>query len=178
MRNGRARHCQQRQNGKERHAAHWRAKKYPWGDAEPHNKANYDRYAPDTNFRNPPTKRVGSYAPNTYGLYDMAGNVEEWCLERLDVEDSHGRYHSMRGGSWFSSSEEIQIVSKSQHPVDGGMGTLGFRCILPQTETKSTKVATDMAAWLYDNMCGAFKQRDFKCGGGFYAACRSERCIR
>ena len=131
-------------------------KKYPWGDAEPHDRANYARYAPDTSFKDPPTKVVGSYAPNAYGLYDMAGNVEEWCLERLDVADIHGRYHRMRGGSWFSSSEEIQIASRSQHPVDGGMGTLGFRCVLPKTETKSTKVAADMAAWLYDTMCGEF----------------------
>ena len=136
-------------------------KEYPWGDADPHNRANYDRYTSGTNFRNPPTKRVGSYAPNTYGLYDMAGNVEEWCLERLDVNDIHGRYHRMRGGSWFSDAEDIQIAARSQHPVADGMGTLGFRCVLPQTETKTTKVATDMAAWLYENMRSQFDSAIF-----------------
>ncbi|MCG8624533.1 MAG: formylglycine-generating enzyme family protein, partial [Proteobacteria bacterium] len=61
-------------------------KKYPWGDAKPRKRANYNRYTRSTNFRNPPTKQVGSYAPNKYGLYDMAGNVEEWCLDRLDAD--------------------------------------------------------------------------------------------
>ncbi len=142
-------------------------KEYPWGDAEPHNRANYNRYTSGTNFRDPPTKKVGSYAPNAYGLYDMAGNVEEWCLERLDVDDIQGRYHRMRGGSWFSGAKEIQIASSSQHPVDDGMGTLGFRCVLPQTEIETTKVATDMAAWLYENMRNQFESAIFSVAEGF-----------
>ncbi len=144
-------------------------KKYPWGNAKPRKRANYNRYTPITNFRNPPTKEVGSYAPNQYGLYDMAGNVEEWCLERLDVEDIHGRYHRMRGGSWFDSAEEIQITTQSQHPVDDGMATLGFRCVLPKTETKSIKVATDMAAWLFDEMCGQFDSAFYSVSKGYTA---------
>ena len=131
-------------------------KKYPWGNAQPQNRANYDRYTPETSFRNPPTKEVGSYMPNEYGLYDMAGNVEEWCLDRLDVDDIHGRYHRTRGGSWFSGAKEIQITRRSQHPIDDGMGTLGFRCVLPKTGAKSTKIATEMAAWLSDEMRGQF----------------------
>ena len=142
-------------------------KEYPWGDAEPHNRANYNRYTSGTNFKDPPTKKVGSYAPNAYGLYDMAGNVEEWCLERLDVDDIQGRYHRMRGGSWFSGAKEIQIASSSQHPVDDGMGTLGFRCVLPQTEIETTKVATDMAAWLYENMRNQFESAIFSVAEGF-----------
>ena len=85
----------------------------------------------------------------TYGLYDMAGNVEEWCLERLDVNDIHGRYHRMRGGSWFSDAKDIQIAAEKVNILwMMGWETLGFRCVLPQTETKTTKIATDMAAWL------------------------------
>ena len=142
-------------------------KKYPWGNTESHNKANYDRYTSLMRFKNPPTKPVGSYAPNEYGLYDMAGNVEEWCLERLDVEDIHGRYHRMRGGSWFDSAEEIQITTRSQHRVDDSMATLGFRCVLPKTETMSADVATDMAAWLFDEMCAQFN-------GVFYSVSEGE----
>ncbi len=142
-------------------------KEYPWGDAEPHSRANYDRYTSGTNFRDPPTKKVGSYAPNAYGLYDMSGNVEEWCLERLDVDDIHGRYHRMRGGSWFSGAEDIRIASISQHPVADGMGTLGFRCVLPQTETKTTKVAIDMAAWLCENMRNQFDSAIFSVAESF-----------
>ena len=142
-------------------------KEYPWGDGDPHNRANYDRYTSGTDFRNPPTKIVGSYAPNAYGLYDMAGNVEEWCLERLNVNDIHRRYHRMRGGSWFSGAKAIQIEARSQHPVDEGIGTLGFRCVLPQIETKTTKIATDMATWLYENMRNQFDSAIFSVAEGF-----------
>ena len=145
------------------------AKKYPWGDAAPQNRTNYDRYTPLSNFNNPPTKEVGSYPPNKYGLYDMVGNAEEWCLERLDVDDIHGRYHRMRGGSWFSSADDIQIAMSSQHPVNDGMGTLGFRCVLPKMGTQSTKVATEIAAWLYDEMQGQFDSARYSVSEGFAA---------
>ena len=144
-------------------------KKYPWGDAKPRKRANYNRYTRRANFRNPPTKEVGSYAPNKYGLYDMAGNVGEWCLDRLDVDDIHGRYHRTRGGSWFSGDKGIQIAKRSQHPVDDSIGTLGFRCVLPKTETRSAEVATDVAAWLSDEMCGQFDSAFYSVSKGYTA---------
>lgn len=144
-------------------------KKYPWGDTEPRQRANYNRYTRSVSFRNPPTKEVGSYAPNKYGLYDLAGNVAEWCLESLDVEDIHGRYHKMLGGSWFSGAKDIQVAKRSQHPVNEGMGTLGFRCVLLKTETQSMKVATDIAAWLSDEMCGQFDSAFYSVSEGYTA---------
>ena len=131
-------------------------KKYPWGDAEPQSRANYNRYTPTTDFSDPPTKAVGSYLPNAYGLYDMAGNVAEWCLDGLNFNDIRGRYHRVRGGSWFDGAEGIQITKRSQYPVDGAVATLGFRCVLPTTETRSTKVEIEMAAFLYDEMHSQF----------------------
>ena len=47
------------------------------------------------------------------------------------------------------------------------MGTLGFRCVLPQTETETTRVATDMAAWLYQNMRSQFDSAIFSVAQGF-----------
>ena len=52
-------------------------KKYPWGDTITFADANYIGDGIDG------TTPVGQYAANGYGLYDMAGNVKEWCLDEL-----------------------------------------------------------------------------------------------
>lgn len=142
-------------------------KKFPWGNTSPWKKANYGRYTPKVSFKIPPTKKVGSYPPNQYGLYDMTGNVEEWCLDRLDVNDIHGRYHRMRGGSWFNEAEELYISISSQHPADAVMGTLGFRCVLGKNEQQSDNLVTDMSSWLYENMQNLFDSALYSVSEGF-----------
>ena len=50
---------------------------YPWGNEEPNSSL--------TNLGKE-TRPVGSYTPNSYGLYDMAGNASEWCLDLWDKD--------------------------------------------------------------------------------------------
>ncbi|MGE4063668.1 MAG: formylglycine-generating enzyme family protein [Rhodospirillaceae bacterium] len=88
--------------------------RYYWGDAHERGKANCDRCGSEWDNRQ--TAPVGSFPPNAFGLYDMAGNVLQW------VEDCyHDSYAGaptngapltagkcearvMRGGSWFNST--------------------------------------------------------------------------
>ncbi|NLX24921.1 MAG: formylglycine-generating enzyme family protein [Lentisphaerae bacterium] len=91
-------------------------KRFPWGDTITHSQANYRAngsaysydaspyttytYHPDYNDGSEPyTSPVGSFSANGYGLYDMAGNVFEWCW---DVSDASASRRDLRGGSWDS----------------------------------------------------------------------------
>ena len=83
---------------------------------------------------------VGSYLPNAWGLYDMYGNVEEWCLDRYsdnltdDVVDpvgpTSGAFRVERGGCWFTSSSNIYgelIISSSYR---------GFGVVRPSSSSR------------------------------------------
>ena len=64
---------------------------------------------------------VGSFEPNGYGLYDMAGNVWEWCQ---DWYDSDERTRVLQGGAWDSSADNLRVADL---PTPG-FNFYGFRC--------------------------------------------------
>jgi formylglycine-generating enzyme required for sulfatase activity/serine/threonine protein kinase len=72
--------------------------------------------------------KVGSYPPNPLGLYDMHGNVSEWCEEPLDPKGPQGAsIRVTRGGSWLNGPDLCRAASRSGLAEDRVSNTLGLR---------------------------------------------------
>ncbi|WP_117209864.1 formylglycine-generating enzyme family protein [Allorhizocola rhizosphaerae] len=69
---------------------------------------------------------VGELRPNAWGLYDMLGNVWEWCWDIYDAE-VYGGYRVLRGGGWFDEHWSCRAsVRRRSHP-DLRIDDVGFR---------------------------------------------------
>jgi formylglycine-generating enzyme required for sulfatase activity len=88
------------------------------------------------------TKPVGLKFPNGYGLYDMSGNVWEWCWDRYDPEydqrvvndpsgPKKGRNRLIRGGSWYYLARSCRPGNRSSGPPGSADNDLGFRLSFP-----------------------------------------------
>ena len=129
-------------------------KKYSWGDdIRPNGKpvANWwqgsfpNRNTDEDGFitRAP----VESFPPNGYGLYEMTGNVWEWCADlygddyyaKSPVDNppgpNEGNERSIRGGSWMCAENfctNYRVAARSHATPDSGLNNLGFRCVRDQ----------------------------------------------
>ena len=82
---------------------------------------------------------VGSYKPNAWGLYDMHGNVFEWCLDRylsgeatIPIGSSISACRVIRGGGWFNIADTCSSVSRGPFlPSNNSSDNIGFRLALP-----------------------------------------------
>lgn len=72
------------------------------------------------------TAPVGSFAPNRFGLYDMAGNVAEWC--RTPHEED-GKKRLALGGSFASNADDISCLSEKAYLSAMESPTIGFRLV-------------------------------------------------
>ena len=125
-------------------------KTYPWGDAIDHSKARYGQM--DVGFMPLKSMPVGSYSANGYGLYDMAGNVSEWCLDayekdfymrlprenplagEMTLREVSANYLNvtssrvLRGGGWFNTAQFLRVASRFRDAPTRMNGYIGFRC--------------------------------------------------
>ncbi|MDE0482325.1 MAG: SUMF1/EgtB/PvdO family nonheme iron enzyme [Candidatus Poribacteria bacterium] len=123
-----------------------KGKKYPWGNNINGTRANYGKNIGHTT-------PVGKYLPNDYGVYDMAGNVWEWCLDAYEsdfyanspkrnpvagadnVDEIVNDFENvvtdrvLRGSGWNGNPEWLRAANRyGDSPAYAGIGALGFRC--------------------------------------------------
>jgi formylglycine-generating enzyme len=117
------------------------AQPYPWGAQAPDGggvfRANFRTSLPGAAgflFTAP----VGSFPANGYGLFDMAGNVSEWCQDPYVPLPTGGPFKPgvlrlLKGGSWIAGPRDLRPAARQSAPPQYADGYIGFRVVrLPQ----------------------------------------------
>ena len=105
---------------------------WPWGTRwpPPEGAGNYDSYSSSkiTADDYDRTSPVGKFQKNTHGLYDLGGNVWEWCSS---YNDGSSGSRVLRGGSWYDSHRGYLLSSYriNYDPGDRDV-SFGFRCVV------------------------------------------------
>lgn len=94
--------------------------RFYFGDSNPSDYANYNSAG---------VVAVGSYLPNLYGLYDMAGNVAEWTTSWYPRGVSSGSRKIVRGGSFSSGTSALASGESDDANVSSAIYSRGFRLI-------------------------------------------------
>ena len=105
-------------------------RRYPWGNEADTSKANYERAQQ--------TEEVGSYDPQMYGLYQMSGNVWEWCEDYWTENYCDGSVTDttcplsvssrvVRGGGYFDIARLCRSTSRRGQESKFNYFDLGFR---------------------------------------------------
>ena len=101
---------------------------YPWGTTwpPPNEVGNYGSSLNCEAFER--TAPVGSFSLNRFGLYDLGGNVWEWCSDWYDSDQKH---RVLRGGSWYRNDSSNLLSSYRDYGTPANRrDNLGFRVVL------------------------------------------------
>ncbi len=83
----------------------------------------------DANFENTGTTQVMTHTPNGYGLYDMAGNVWEWCWNARNDESQEEPKSILRGGGWELNTSGCRVSFKFAAEPNTKTDDRGFRLV-------------------------------------------------
>ncbi len=113
--------------------------RYPWGDRATRADASFARAG--AGDQDESTVPVGSYRANGFGLFDMAGNVWEWCADWYDADyyassppadppgPPHGSARVLRGGSWMFHAGRLRASARDKLAPASRSDDVGFRCV-------------------------------------------------
>jgi formylglycine-generating enzyme required for sulfatase activity len=109
-----------------------------------------DRLADNPQYRpNLRTHEVGLLMPNAWGLYDMHGNVAEWCSDAwdrrtpydtaavTDPDNDQGNCSIVRGGSWFQAPSASRNAARTGVAPDARTDWIGFRFVVTEATGKA-----------------------------------------